>query len=76
MQFAKVKQGCQIFLDFFYCRTFFKRDCKAFWSYLFLFFKCKSLGKQALPLKKIGAKRHASGMDSEKKATTLFLKTT
>jgi hypothetical protein len=48
MPFAKAQQEGQSFLDFFYCRTFFKGECKPFWSYLLLFFKYKSFGKQAL----------------------------
>jgi predicted amidophosphoribosyltransferase len=76
MPFAKAQQECQSFLDFFYCRTFFKGDCKPFWRNLFLFFKYKSLVKQALPIYKIGAKRQPSGMDSELKSSHSFLKTT
>jgi hypothetical protein len=42
----------------------------------FYFFKYKSSGKQAWSLEKIGAKRHAKGMDSKLKRSHSFLKTT
>jgi hypothetical protein len=46
MQFAKAQQECQSFLDSFIAGLSLKRDCKAFWSYLLLFFKYKSMRKQ------------------------------
>jgi hypothetical protein len=74
MQFAKANQECQSFLNLFIAGLFLKMDCKPFWRYLLLFFKYKSSGKQALPLKKTGAKRNISGMDSELKRSLSFLK--
>jgi hypothetical protein len=76
MQFAKAQQGCQSLLDSLIAGLSLKRDCKPFWSYLLFFFSYKSLGKQAWSLEKIGAKRHAKGMDSELKRMLSFLKTT
>jgi hypothetical protein len=42
MQFAKAQQECQSFLDSFIAGLSLKRDCKPFWSYLFLFLNIKA----------------------------------
>jgi hypothetical protein len=74
MQFLKAQQGCQSFLDSFIAGLSLKGIANLFGATCFYFFSYKSLGKQAWSLEKIGAKRHASGMDSELKSSHSFLK--
>jgi hypothetical protein len=50
MPFAKAQQEGQSFLDFFYCRTFFKKGLQSFLEEPIFIFKYKSLVKQALPI--------------------------
>ena len=74
MQFAKAQQECQSFLDSFIAGLFLRGIANPFGATCFYFLNTKALGNKHC-LYKIGAKRHASGMDSELKSGHSFLKT-
>ncbi len=76
MQSAKARQKGQSFLDFFIAALSLKGIANLFGAAYFYFFKYKSMGKQACPIAKAGAKRYTKGMDSELKSSHSFVKTT
>jgi hypothetical protein len=50
MQFVKAQQECQSLLDFFYCRTFFKKGLQTFLALpAFIFLNIKAWGNKACP---------------------------
>jgi hypothetical protein len=76
MQFVKANQKCRSFLDFFYCSTFFKKRLQTFLGVPVFILNIKAWSNKAIHIKRIGAKRQVSGMDSELKSSHSFVKTT
>ena len=74
MPFAKAQQEGQSFLDSFIAGLSLRGIANLFGGTCFYFLNIKALGNKHC-LYKIGAKRHASGMDSELKSGHSFLKT-